>query len=178
MSQEPKDAIDLVLEQWRRERPDLDLSAMGVFARIARLTRVVETAVEEVFVQHGLRQGEFDVLAALRRSGAPYTMIPSELSAVLMMSRAGMTNRLDRLEAAELVERSLDPADRRSFHVVLTGKGLEVIDAALTEHAANLARLAAGLTPEDAATLTRIVRSLLDGGLPEEGQKGRPGGQP
>jgi DNA-binding MarR family transcriptional regulator len=90
-------------------------------------------------------------------------MIPSELSAVLMMSRAGMTNRLDRLEAAGLVERSLDPADRRSFHVVLTGKGREVIDAALTEHAANLARLSSGLTPEDAATLTRIVRGLLEG---------------
>jgi DNA-binding MarR family transcriptional regulator len=163
VSNEPKDAIDLVLEQWRRERPDLDLSAMGVFARIARLTRMIEAAVEEVFVRHGLRQGEFDVLAALRRSGSPYTMIPSELSAVLMMSRAGMTNRLDRLEAAGLIERSLDPADRRSFHVVLTDKGREVIDAALTEHADNLARLAAGLTPEDAATLTRIVRGLLDG---------------
>lgn len=162
MSSEPQDAIDLVLDQWRRERPDLDLSAMGVFARIARLTRMVESAVEEVFVRHGLRQGEFDVLAALRRAGSPYTMIPSELSAALMMSRAGMTNRLDRLEAAGLVERTLDPADRRSFRVALTGKGLEVIDATLTDHAANLARLSAGLAPEEAATLTRIVRGLLE----------------
>ncbi len=134
---------------------------MGVFARLARLTRMVEDAVEEVFRLHGLRQGEFDVLAALRRSGAPYTMIPSELSAVLMTSRAGMTSRLDRLEAAGLVERNLDPADRRSFQIVLTDKGREVIDATLTDHAANLAGLAEGLTPEDAATLNRIVRGLL-----------------
>ncbi|GAA3424148.1 MarR family winged helix-turn-helix transcriptional regulator [Streptosporangium sandarakinum] len=155
------DAIDLVIEEWRRERPDLDLSAMGVFGRLSRLTRLLEAAVEEVFARHGLRQGEFDVLAALRRSGPPYTLIPSELSAVLMTSRAGMTNRLDRLEAAGLVRRSLDPADRRSFRVALTDAGREVIDAAVTDHATGLARLAAGLPPEDAAELDRILRAML-----------------
>ncbi|MGV9601421.1 MarR family winged helix-turn-helix transcriptional regulator [Streptosporangium sandarakinum] len=155
------DAIDVVIEEWRRERPDLDLSAMGVFGRLSRLTRLLEAAVEEVFARHGLRQGEFDVLAALRRSGPPYTLIPSELSAVLMTSRAGMTNRIDRLEAAGLVRRSLDPADRRSFRVALTDAGREVIDAAVTEHAAGLARLAAGLPPEDAAELDRILRAML-----------------
>ncbi|GGP98524.1 MarR family winged helix-turn-helix transcriptional regulator [Streptosporangium pseudovulgare] len=155
------DAIDLVIEGWRRERPDLDLSAMGVFGRLSRLTRLLEAAVEEVFARHGLRQGEFDVLAALRRSGPPYTLIPSELSAVLMTSRAGMTNRIDRLEAAGLVRRSLDPADRRSFRVALTDTGREVIDAAVTDHAAGLARLAVGLPPEDAAELDRILRAML-----------------
>lgn len=161
MSEEAADFADVMLDQWRRERPDLDLSPMGVFARLARLTRLVEDAAEEVFRLHGLRQGEFDVLAALRRSGAPYTMTPSELSAVLMTSRAGMTSRLDRLEAAGLVERKLDPADRRSFQIVLTEKGREVIDATLTGHAANLARLAQRLTSQDATTLNRIVRGLL-----------------
>jgi DNA-binding MarR family transcriptional regulator len=160
-SDRSRDAIDVILEQWRRERPDLDLSAMAVFGRIAMVARVAEAAVEQVFARHGLRQGEFDVLSALRRGGPPYTLIPSELSATLMMSRAGMTNRLDRLEAAGLVERSLDPADRRSFRIALTEEGRRVIDAALTEHAANLARLAAGLPPDDATALTRILRGLL-----------------
>ncbi|GAA2275701.1 MarR family transcriptional regulator [Nonomuraea roseoviolacea subsp. roseoviolacea] len=160
-----RDAIDVILEQWRRERPDLDLSPMGVFGRLAQVARVVEASVDEVFTRHGLRPGEFDVLAALRRSGPPYTMIPSELSAVLMMSRAGMTNRLDRLEAAELVERSLDPTDRRSFRVTLTPEGRRVIDATLTDHAANLARLASSLGPGDTETLGRILRSMLAGGL-------------
>ncbi|MFE3450751.1 MarR family winged helix-turn-helix transcriptional regulator [Nonomuraea sp. NPDC059194] len=156
-----QDAIDVILTQWRRERPDLDLSAMGVFARLAQASRLVETAVEQVFRRHGLRPGEFDVLAALRRSGPPYTQIPSELSDVLMMSRAGMTNRIDRLEAAGLVERTLDPADRRSFRVSLTEQGREVIDATLTEHAANLARLAARLTAQEADTLDAILRGML-----------------
>ncbi|WP_245899173.1 MarR family winged helix-turn-helix transcriptional regulator [Nonomuraea indica] len=156
-----RDPIDVILEQWRRERPDLDLSAMGVFGRLALVTRRAEASVDRVFAGHGLRHGEFDVLAALRRSGPPYTAIPSELSAALMMSRAGMTNRIDRLEAAGLVERSLDPADRRSFRVTLTAEGRRVIDAAMTDHAATLARLTAGLAPEDAETLTRILRSML-----------------
>ncbi|NUP01852.1 MAG: MarR family transcriptional regulator [Nonomuraea sp.] len=156
------DAIDGILDEWRRERPDLDLSAMGVFGRLAQVVRVLEPEVEQVFARHGLRQGEFDVLAALRRTGPPYTLIPSELSAVLMMSRAGMTNRIDRLEAAGLVERSLDPADRRSFLVRLTDEGLRVIDETLTEHAANLTRLAAPLTPQDTETLAEILRKLLE----------------
>lgn len=155
------DAIDGVLEQWRRERPDLDLTAMGVFGRLARLARLIEAAVEAVFARHGLRQGEFDVLAALRRSGPPYTLIPSELAAVLMMSRAGMTNRLDRLETAGLIERSLDAADRRSFRITLTERGREVIDATLTDHAANLAGLAAHLSDDDARDLDRIARGML-----------------
>jgi hypothetical protein len=93
------DHIDRILEQWRRERPDLDLTPMAAFGRIGVLARVLVPRSEEVFTEHGLRQGEFDVLTALRRTGPPYTLIPSELSAMLMMSRAGMTNRLDRLEA-------------------------------------------------------------------------------
>ncbi|WP_199565579.1 MarR family winged helix-turn-helix transcriptional regulator [Spongiactinospora rosea] len=155
------DVVDAILGQWRRERPDLDLSPMGVFARMGRVTRLVETAVDEVFVRHGLRSGEFDVLAALRRSGAPFTMIPSELSAVLMMSRAGMTNRLDRLEQAGLIERRLDAADRRSFQVVLTDKGRTVIDETLTDHAATLNRLGTALGPQDTDALDRILRGLL-----------------
>ncbi|MEN3537574.1 MarR family transcriptional regulator [Microbispora sp. ZYX-F-249] len=161
MTEERRDPVDHILDQWKRERPDLDLSAMGVFGRLALVTRVVEGRVEEVFNRHGLRSGDFDVLAALRRSGPPYTLIPSELSDMVMMSRAGMTSRLDRLEAAGLIERSLDPADRRSFKVTLSEKGREVIDAALADHAANLARLASGLSSREAATLDRLLRDLL-----------------
>lgn len=155
------DAVDLILEQWRRERPDLDLSAMGVFGRIAQLTRILGPATERIFARHGLRSGEFDVLAALRRTGPPHTLTPSALSTMLMMSRAGMTNRIDRLEAAGLVERSLDPADRRSFRITLTGRGREVVDAALTDNAANLARIIACLDPGEAEALSASLRTLL-----------------
>lgn len=150
-----------MLDGWRRERPDLDLSAVGVLGRILQLSLVLGPAVEEVFARHGLRRGEFDVLAALRRSGAPFTLIPSELAATLMTSRAGMTNRLDRLEAAGLVERTLDPDDRRSFRVTLTPRGRRAVDAAVTDHAANVTGILSVLTPEERETVEGALRTLL-----------------
>ena len=150
-----------MLAQWQRERPDLDVSAMGVLGRFARVYELGNQAVEEVFARHGLQRGEFDVLAALRRSGAPYTLTPSVLAEHLMLSRAGMTSRLDRLEVAGLVERRLDADDRRSFRVRLTQRGLDVIEAAVTEHFANQNRLLAHLDPAERDTLDRILRKLL-----------------
>ena len=158
---EQQDRIDAMLAQWRRERPDLDAAAAGVLGRFARVYELGIQAVEEVFARHGLQRGEFDVLAALRRSGAPYTLTPSVLAEYLMLSRAGMTSRLDRLEAAGLVERRLDADDRRSFKVRLTQRGLDVTEAAVTEHFANQSRLLALLDPADRDALDRILRKLL-----------------
>jgi DNA-binding MarR family transcriptional regulator len=152
------DAIDVILAQWRDERPDLDLSALGTFGRIMRLSAVLTTFMENWCAAHGLRAGEFDVLTALRRAGPA---MPSDLADALMMSRSGMTKRLDGLEQAGLVERTLDPADRRSVVVALTDDGRELIDTVLTEHAANLQRLAAGLSTRDRAGLERGLRTLL-----------------
>ncbi|AGM03433.1 MarR family winged helix-turn-helix transcriptional regulator [Amycolatopsis keratiniphila] len=158
--QRSADAIDAVVDAWHRERPELDLTAIGVAGRLGRVTMLSTPMIEAVFAKHGLKQGEFDVLAALRRSGKPYTLIPSELSATLMMSRAGMTSRIDRLESAGLVERALDPEDRRSFRVTLTERGFEVVDAAMTEHAANVAKLLSPLG-EDVDVLDASLRRLL-----------------
>ncbi|OHV36743.1 MULTISPECIES: MarR family winged helix-turn-helix transcriptional regulator [Pseudofrankia] len=152
------------MEGWSRERPDLDadtISALGCFGRMKWLTKNLATMAEQVIRRHGLNAGEFDVLAALRRSGPPCTLIPSQLSSLLMMSRAGMTNRLDRLEKNGLVERTLDPEDRRSFRVHLTDKGRAVIDAAVTEHAQIVGRFSAVLSPDQRASLDEALRTLL-----------------
>jgi DNA-binding MarR family transcriptional regulator len=156
-----EDALDAVVSAWARERPDLDLTAIGVAGRLGRLSLVLGPAQERVFGKFGLQRGEFDVLAALRRSGKPYTLIPSELSATLMMSRAGMTSRLDRLEAAGFVERTLDPNDRRSFRIRLTDKGFEVVDAAMTEHTANVTELLSSLRDKELGLLDDVLRKLL-----------------
>jgi len=155
------DSIDVFIDEWRRERPDLDLSAMGCFARMKFLGVAMKSTMDRVLERHGLNPGEFDVLAALRRAVPSCTLIPSQLSATLMMSRAGMTNRLDRLEAAGLVERSLDPADRRSFRVTLTEKGRAVIDAALTEHIETINKITSCLSPEQRKNFDEALRTLL-----------------
>lgn len=157
------DHIDAILAAWHRERPDLDLSAIGVFGRIAQLTTLLGARVEVVFTRHGLTSADFDVLTTLRRSGAPYTLKPSQLSEMLMMSRAGITSRLDHLEQKGWVERSLDPSDRRSFLITLTAAGKAVIDATLTEHAENLIRLLSPLDDSGVQALEVGLRRLLAG---------------
>ena len=155
----PRDQMDVILEQWRRERPDLDLSPIGVLGRIGQLAGLLGPPVEAVLARHGLGAGEFDVLTALRRAGAPGK--PSQLSDQLMMSRAGMTSRLDRLERMGWIERRLDPADRRSLRITLTDTGRALIDTTLTEHAATLAALIAPLDDGEVTALENGLRRLI-----------------
>ena len=155
------DEVDKVISQWHGERPDLDLWPVEVLGRVTRFAAIMHRSFDEVFARHGLHNGEFDVLAAIRRSGPPYTVTPSALSQQLMLSRAGMTNRLDRLERAGLITRRLDPEDRRSFLVTLSEEGMAVVDAAMSEHAANEAALLSGLTEGQQRQLDDAMYTLL-----------------
>ncbi|GGL00279.1 MarR family winged helix-turn-helix transcriptional regulator [Nocardia jinanensis] len=161
MSEPESDAIDAIERQWRRERPDLDLAAMVVFGRLGRLAVVTEREIEAVFFAHGLRRGEFDVLAALRRAGEPFELNPSALADTLMLSRAGMTGRLDRLESAGYVRRIADVGDRRAVRVALTDVGRELVDIVVTEHTANETRMLSALTAAECRELDRIAGKLL-----------------
>jgi DNA-binding MarR family transcriptional regulator len=156
-----EDVVDRVVDQWRAERPDLDLDAMATFGRLGRVAAHLTRAVEAIPRAHGLTLGEADVLWCLRRSGAPFTLTPTVLARSLLLSPAGTTNRIDRLEAAGLVERRLDPDDRRSFLVRLTDAGRAVADESVAEHVANEARLLEPLGPAGRTAFDRALRVLL-----------------
>jgi DNA-binding MarR family transcriptional regulator len=155
------DYVDQILQQWQRERPDLDVSPMGVIGRLSRLTRHLERAIDETFQKHGLGVGGFDVLAALRRSGKPYRLSPTELYNSLLISSGAMTNRIDRLEQLGLVERSPDAHDRRSVSVALTPKGKRTIDTAVAEHVEREHALLDALQPKEQKQLADLLRKLL-----------------
>ncbi|MEV6426806.1 MarR family transcriptional regulator [Nocardia sp. NPDC051463] len=161
MADMKQDPVDTIVEQWRRERPDLELDAMAVIGRLGRLLVVAQRAIEAVFTAHGLQRGEFDVLAALRRSGEPFELNPSVLADTLMLSRAGMTGRLDRLESAGFVRRIADAEDRRAVRVALTDSGRELIDTVVTAHTENETRILSVLSATDRRELDRIARTLL-----------------
>jgi DNA-binding MarR family transcriptional regulator len=163
MSGEERDLVDEILDQWQQERPDLDCKPMAVFGRLNRLDRVSNAAIEAWLGEHGLSRGEFDVLATLRRRGEPYTLAPTALARWMMLSSAAMTNRVDRLEAAGLVERRPDPGDRRGLLVSLTPDGKRVVDAAVDDHVENERRLLEPLTAEEQQTLNALLRKLLLG---------------
>jgi DNA-binding MarR family transcriptional regulator len=154
------DRVDLILEQWARERPDLDASPMGVVGRIQQLGRELERALVRVFARFGLGQGEFDVLATLRRAGEPYQLTPGALLESMMVTSGAVTKRVDRLERAGLVARAPDPDDRRGVLVGLTAEGLELVDRVVEEHLENEENLLAGLTAAERERLARLLRKL------------------
>ena len=158
-----RDAVDAIIDQWRRECPNLEPAPMGVFGRVTRINALAGDEIERVFRRHGLTGADFDVLAALRRAGPPYRLTPTAMSRSMMVSSGGMTKRLNRLETRGLVSRVPAPGDRRSTLVELTDSGRELLDATVGEHLANEDRLLAALSPADRDALVDLLRTLLLG---------------
>jgi DNA-binding MarR family transcriptional regulator len=155
------DPVDEILAQWQRERPDLDVSPMGIIGRMGRLRKHFERGLQETFSDFDLNVGEFDVLATLRRSGQPYQLTPTELFNTLMVTSGTMTHRIDRLELADLVKRIPDPSDRRGTLIQLTNKGFNVIEKAVEAHVANEHRLLSVLEEAERKVLAELLRKLL-----------------
>ncbi|WP_116245482.1 MarR family winged helix-turn-helix transcriptional regulator [Nocardiopsis sp. FIRDI 009] len=155
------DAVDVFLSQWARERPDLDVSSMGVVGRMGRATPLLWRGVERFLAEEGLERWEFDVLATLRRSGEPYSLTPKELVAMTMVGGAAMTNRVDRLVARGLVTREVDPTNRRRTLVTLAPEGRELVDRVVDGHVANQERLLEALDEEERDQLAGLLRKLL-----------------
>ena len=161
------DEVDRIVEAWRRERPDLDVEPLGVLSRVTRLARHLDRARGAAFARHGLEAWEFDVLAALRRSGPPYQLSAGQLVAQTMVTSGTMTNRIDRLAGRELVRRRPDPADGRGVMVRLEDAGAALVDAALADLLHVERALLGRLRAADRADLARVLRELLaafDGG--------------
>lgn len=155
------DAVDAILAQWHRERPDLDVTPMGLVGRIKRCAVLLERRLGETFALFGLNNWEFDVLATLRRAGAPHRLAPTALFSTLMITSGTMTHRLKGLESRGLVERLANCEDARSVLVQLTPAGLELIERAVTAHVANEHRIFASSKPADVALLDERLSRLL-----------------
>src|ERR687890_219770 len=126
-----RDEVDLVVEAWSRERPDLNVTPMRVLSRVTRLARHLDRQRAAAFSAHGLETWEFDVLAALRRAGPPNQLSPGQLLRETLVTSGTMTNRVDRLAARGLVRRDLHPGDKRGVLVGLTDAGRTAVDACL-----------------------------------------------
>jgi DNA-binding MarR family transcriptional regulator len=158
------DRADAAIEQWARERPELPSLPMAMFGRLLEAAeRVTRDHFNPLFAKAGLQSGEFDVLATLRRSGDPYMLSPTSLYEAMMISSGGMTNRLDRLERAGLIERRPDPNDRRGKLIALTAAGRRVIDETLSRHVANEERLMSVLTIAEQEKLNALLKKLIAG---------------
>jgi DNA-binding MarR family transcriptional regulator len=153
--------VQRLVGQWARERPDLDVATMATVARLLTVGQLAGASIERLAGAHGVTREEGDVLFSLRRAGAPYRLLPSQLSAALLVSSGTMTGRLDRLEARGMIRRVPSPTDRRSVLIELTPAAVAVVDRVITEHVAREAEFLAPLTDRDRATLDRLLDKLL-----------------
>jgi DNA-binding MarR family transcriptional regulator len=156
-----RDGVDAIIEQWAHERPDLDTTAMAVFGRVFRLAAAGASATHAAYMKYGIGRSEFDVLATLRRSGAPYELPPSTLATSMMLSSGGTTARLDRLEKAGLIVRRPSESDRRSVLVRLTEGGLVIIDQAVDSGLSAQQDLLRHMAPERVRQLSELLREAL-----------------
>jgi DNA-binding MarR family transcriptional regulator len=156
-----RDEVDDLIAAWRSQRPDLDVEPFEVLSRVSRLARHLDIARRGAFTDHELESWEFDVLSALRRQGPPFQLTPGALLRATLVTSGTMTNRIDRLAAADLVRREPDPSDKRGVLVTLTARGQERVDAALADLLRRERVLLAGLTAEQRQHLADLMRILL-----------------
>ena len=157
--QNNRDEVDRLIAAWKRERPDLDLSPLAVLSRITRIARHLDIARRDAFAD--LENWGFDVLAALRRAGAPHQLSPGQLMQETMVTSGTMTNRLDRLEELQLITREQDPDDGRGSLVTLTKSGVRAVDAALEGLLENERELLGSLTAKDRELLADLLSKLV-----------------
>ncbi len=155
------DHVDRVLAQWANARPDLDVSPVAVIARLGRATAYIDAGLNARLAEFGLTRGSWDVLASLRRTGAPHRLSPTQLYLALMRTSGAMTHRLAGLERSELIKRVPDPRDGRGLLVELTPKGLKLVDHVAPAHLANERALLAALSSSEQAQLVELLRKLL-----------------
>jgi DNA-binding MarR family transcriptional regulator len=155
------DAVDRIAEQWAAERPDLDVRPMLVVGRVHRLAEILDQQLRTVFAQADLGNGDFDVLASLRRSGPPYKLTPTELAATTMVTSGAVTKRVDRLVRQGLVERTVSEADARGRVIALTAAGKAVQERLHPQHLANEDSLLDALDDTERARLGDLLSKLL-----------------
>lgn len=156
-----QDEVDRLVDAWRRERSDLDVTPMEVLSRVTRLARHLDLARRQAFAAQGLESWEFDVLSALRRSGEPYQLSPGRLLRETLVTSGTMTNRVDRMATRGLVARLPDPSDRRGVQVRLTPTGRLAVDAALDQLLMRERDLLQGLPQVEQRRLADMLRVLV-----------------
>jgi DNA-binding MarR family transcriptional regulator len=155
------DSVDLILREWADQRPDLDFSAMAVVTRLARVHAQLAAGLQQVFARFGLTGADFQVIAHLRRAGAPYRMSQARLTSRMALTSGTVSLRVDRLVRRGIVVREPDDDDHRGQLIQLTAEGLRLFDEVAPVHLANEDRLLSALTGDERATLDGLLRRTL-----------------
>ncbi|MCV3263410.1 MarR family transcriptional regulator [Vibrio harveyi] len=151
-----------VAEQWLSINQELDGNVIELVTLFVRFGTSLSDARSHFCKKHGLNPSEFDVLATLYRSGEPYELTAKALKEqTLLPSSGALSNRLERLEAKELVVRKHDLVDKRSVKISLSKQGLALVAAMGNfEFFGEMATLFAALPNEQRQSLLSLMSSL------------------
>ncbi len=156
----PADRVDRIVEEWGRERPDLDITPSAVIIRIQLLAHAYQIELKRFFEQHGLTRADFEVLATLRRRGPPYALAQHEIMRASSRSSGTISFRMERLEGQGFVRRGADPDDARGVIVSLTSKGRKMVDIVAPAHLTNQRRMLSILSGSEQEQLAGLLRKL------------------
>ncbi|MBL4905970.1 MAG: MarR family transcriptional regulator [Sneathiella sp.] len=156
-------AIENILAQWRRERPDIDPAPMAVCGDIWRVGEKLRQGVLANLSEYGLDFAQFDVILTLRRQGRGETLSPSALAKDMMLSTSAMTNRLDRLEKRGLIKRTMDPNDRRGLRIILSDEGFALADEMVVSHVETEEQMLSGLSDEERQQIRQLLGKIKEG---------------
>ena len=160
MQQNAVDMIDKLVEDWNREKPGSRPEPMAIIGRIMRLGRGYLDEVSPMLQPLGISYSDFDVLATLRRNGAPYSLTPTELAKNVLLSSGAMTACLTRLEDASLIERVDHEFDRRSRSALLSTKGVKLVESLIDQRFELARRQLDPLNATERDTLEALLRRL------------------
>jgi DNA-binding MarR family transcriptional regulator len=173
MPSQPPDSVEHLLAEWRRERPDLDPSPIGIQGRVVRLSAHLMRQIERMLASLDLSWEVFSVILTLRRSGKPYELRPADLLRESLLTSGAITNRIDRVEQKGLIERRPDPIDRRSYTIRLTPSGKKLADTAIATHVATIDELLGALSGAERKQLAMLLSKLLGSFEDKARHKGR-----
>lgn len=156
-----EDKVDRVEAGWRRVRPDIDVGSVGIVTRIWRIGRHFDHARKERLDAFGTDRIILDVLAMLRRAGPPHRLTPGELQRAALITSGGMSQRLERLEAAGLISRTIHSEDRRKVQVELTQAGIELVDEVVGDLMVRETKLLDVLDDAEQQQLRGLLKKLL-----------------
>lgn len=154
------DLVDLILDQWNRTDPALNVASVAVLGRLHRAELRYQGLVSDHLARFDLTAASFDVLACLRRSGPAQRRTAGQLAELGLITSGGITQRIDRLEKDGLVKRVRDDEDRRKVYVQLTPKGRKAIDEILAIHFDEQEEMLLGLTRSERSQLADLLARL------------------
>lgn len=157
-----KDKITHLIDLWKVQKPDLAADEMLMIGRLINCSIQVFNQLDALYESYGINRGEFDVLATIRRNGAPYQLSPTDIFSTLMISSGTMTNRLQQLEKKGLIHRCCNPTDARSSLVELSDEGLKLIDQLIYDHVALEKQMNELISPEARQQITDGLGEWLE----------------